>query len=248
MADDVGRIAIFPGGARLVEQRSLAQQVEEFVALARQRHLERIAGLALVRFRRAASGIGEAGRVTQQILQSEVMRRRHEPEIAAFADADLHAGELRQIFARGIAEQKSSFLVEHEQRDRGHHFRHRGDGENRVGRHRRAARGIAQADGLAAGDLAASRHHRDRAGDAFFRDLSLQRGSYAREAVGGEADVFGFADGAADAFDGGHGASLFWIMVGESAVGCNLVPLCWGGQSAVLKHDVRKALPTHPSR
>ena len=107
-------------------------------------------------------------------------------------DRHLRVLELRNEARHRIGQPQLAFFHQHQDRDAGDRLRHRRDAEDRVLAHRRLRFEIHLALRLEVRDLAAPRHHRDRAGDLAALDVALDHLVDAQQALGREADGFGF--------------------------------------------------------
>ena len=183
--EDIGRQAVFPPRPGLVEQRSLAEPFDELVHGQRQRGLVRGLRIHLVDLRRAAVAVGEARRMPHQILN------RHLPLDGRALEPDLLLLEGGDVFRHGVGQQQPAFLVERQRSHRDHRLGHRGDAEDRVGRHRRAGVLVTEADGLQIGDAALAGHQDHGARNAAALDVGAEDLRDAVQTLGREPDLFG---------------------------------------------------------
>ena len=184
-AEDVGRQAVLPPRAGLVEQWRLAQALDELVHGQRQRRHVRGLRVHLVDFRRPAVAVRETGGVAHQVLD------RHLALDRSALHADRLGLERGNVLRHGIRQQQATFLVQRQRRHRDERLRHRGDPEDRVRRHRRARRLVTEADGLDVRDPPLARDDDDGARDPPALDVGAQHLRDAREALGGQPHLLG---------------------------------------------------------
>ena len=102
-------------------------------------------------------------------------------EIRGLARGRLQVGELGQILRDGIGDRELALILQHENRDTGDRLSHRGDPEQRVGRHRTFRRDVGETGRLDVEHLILGHDGSDGAGDLVVRDHRLHRCSDAGE-------------------------------------------------------------------
>ena len=105
-------------------------------------------------------------------------------------DAHLQCRKLGQELRYRIRQLETALLHEDHRRDRDQRFGHRIDPEDRILRHRRIGRLVAEAEALEVGDLALARDQHDRAGEPALVDLLLEHLRDALQALRRQPDLF----------------------------------------------------------
>ena len=121
---------------------------------------------------------GRARRLAEPGRMREDLRDR---EIRRLARGRLQVRELGQILRHGISDRELALILQHQNRDAGDRLGHRGDPEQRVGRHRTFRRDIGETGRLDVENLILCDDGGDSAGDFVLRDHRLHRGADARQ-------------------------------------------------------------------
>ena len=135
------------------------------------------------RLHRAAlsiEAIGDPRRMQQQILDRDGPAQRHEIEhdlagVILALDADLHAGERRNVFADGIVEFDLAAIDQHHRGKTGDGFAERMQREDRIRRHVDPGIDVALAEPLEIDRLAVALDQDDGARNFPLRDLIVEK-------------------------------------------------------------------------
>ena len=140
--EDVGRQAILPARARLVEEGSSAQLFDELIH--RQGQRGHVGGLRvhLVNLCLAPVAVGQPGGVPHQVLDCHLALGRGPLQ------ADHPVFKRRNVFRYWIGRQQPALLVQRERRHRDDRLGHGRDPKDRVGSHRRAGSPVTKSDRL----------------------------------------------------------------------------------------------------
>ena len=166
---------VVPERARLLGQRQLCHPLCEFgiVEIA-----EVNAAIGRLDQPLAIETVGDARRVQQQVLDCDGPAQRHQVKHRAAGiifslDADLRAGEGRDVFADGIIERDFAAVDQHHRRHTGNGLGDRMDREDRVRRHRRSLLDVPLAEGLEIDLLAVTLDQNDGAGNLAGGDFTI---------------------------------------------------------------------------
>jgi hypothetical protein len=183
--EDVGREAVLPTGARLVEERGATHALDELVHRQRERGCVRGFGIHLVDLGGPPVTVGETGRVAHQVLD------RHRALGGRPFQADPLILERGNVFRHRIREDQPAFLEERQCRHRDDRLRHRRDPEDRIRRHRRPGRFVEEARRASVRDASLADHDDDGAGDPPTLHVGLQDLPDALETLGGQPHLLG---------------------------------------------------------
>jgi len=194
-AEHIGREAVLPDLARMVQQRRGGQRGGEAGRVVVARDVQRRSRMRLVHRRRAeaAAAIGEAGGVAHRVLHRHraALRFQFQRPLAGQHRGgvlrDLHRHQGRDMRADRLIHQHAAFLDQRQRGDAADRLGHGGDGEHRIGAHRHPGDGIEEADGFEMHEAPAPRDGDDAAGKAAGLDLAFQRRADAAEPRRGHA-------------------------------------------------------------
>ena len=183
--EDIDRMAVVPGRARLVGERQFGEAFGE-IGIVDVTGKQASVDIGLLDQSLAEETVGEAGGVAHQVLDGDRALDRdriqsHRPVLALLLDADLDVRERRNVFRQRLLQLQFAFLHQHHRGNRGDRFRHRIDAEDGVGRHRLLGAGIANAETIEVGRLAVALDHHDGTGNLVPGDLVLDVGIDASE-------------------------------------------------------------------
>jgi hypothetical protein len=123
--------------------------------------------------------VGDAGGVAQQVVNRHLPLSRDQIQlrlavVALGLNADLGLRESRDVLRDRLLQRQLSLLHQHQGRHRGDRLRHRVDAKQRVWRHRRLGRYVANAEALEVDRPAAPLHQHDDTRDVAGCNLGLE--------------------------------------------------------------------------